>query len=87
MSWATWLLITGVHALCVVLHVRRPGPLGSCSPLCPLGVLCCKCGVVGCLTLVHWCVRLVCCTVCVVSLATWFLITGVYAGHVVLHVR
>ena len=33
-SWATWLLFTGVHALCVVLLVRCPGPLGSCSPVC-----------------------------------------------------
>ena len=38
-SWATWLLFTGVPARCVVLLVRCPGPLGSCSPVCPLGVL------------------------------------------------
>ena len=35
-SWATWLLFTGVPAWCVVLRVRCPGPLGSCSPVCPL---------------------------------------------------
>ena len=40
-SWATWLLFTGVLAPCVVLYVRCPGPLGSCSPGCSLGVLCC----------------------------------------------
>ena len=40
MSWATWLLFTGVPARCVVVPVRCPGPLGSCSPVCPLGVLC-----------------------------------------------
>ena len=28
-SWAPWLLITGVRAPCVVLPVRCPGPLGS----------------------------------------------------------
>ena len=35
-SWASWLLFTGVLARCVVLHVRCPGPLGSCSPMCVL---------------------------------------------------
>ena len=35
-SWASWLLLTGVLARCVVLHVRCPGPLGSCSPVCVL---------------------------------------------------
>ena len=33
-SWASWLPFTGVHALCVVLRVRCPGPLGSRSPVC-----------------------------------------------------
>ena len=32
---------TGTRHWCVVLLVRCRGPLGSCSPLCPLGVLCC----------------------------------------------
>ena len=36
-SWATWLLFTGVPARCVALLVRCPGPLGSCSPVSPLG--------------------------------------------------
>ena len=35
-SRAGWLLFTGVLARCVVLHVRCPGPLGSCSPVCVL---------------------------------------------------
>ena len=46
-SWATWLLFTGVLASRVVLRVRCPGPLGSRSPVRPLGVLCCVCGVLG----------------------------------------
>ena len=41
LSTATWPLFTGVPARCVVLGVRRPGPLGSCSPVCSFGVLCC----------------------------------------------
>ena len=44
-SWASWLLFTGVHARCVVLHVRCPGRLGSCSPVCSLGALWCVCDV------------------------------------------
>ena len=35
-SWASWLLFTGVLARCVVLRVRCPGPLGSCPPVCVL---------------------------------------------------
>ena len=35
-SWATWFLFTSVLAWCVVLRVRCPGPLGSCSPVCAL---------------------------------------------------
>ena len=41
-SWATWLLFTRVLARQVVLRVRCPGPLGSCSPVHTLGVLCCS---------------------------------------------
>ena len=37
-SWAPWLRFTGVHPLCVVLYVRRPGPPGSCSPVRVLAV-------------------------------------------------
>ena len=40
-SWATWLLFTGVLPQCVALCVRCPGQLGSCSPVCSLSVLCC----------------------------------------------
>ena len=75
-SWAPWLLFTGVPARCVVLRVRYPGPLGSCSPVCPLGVLCCVCGILGHLAPVHRCARSVRCFVCVVSWANWLLFTS-----------
>ena len=77
LSWTTWLLFTSVPAWFVVLRVRCPGPLGSCSPVRPLGVLCCVWGVLGQLAPVHRCVRLVCCFVCAVSWAIWLLFTGV----------
>ena len=86
-SWATWLLFTSVPARCVVLRVRRPGPPGSCSPVCPLGVLFCVCGVLGLLAPVHQCARSVCCVGCAVSWASWLLFTGVPARCVVSHVR
>ena len=76
-SWATWLLFTGVPARFVVLCLRCPGPLGFCSPVCPLGVLCCVCGVLGHLAPVHRCARSVCCFACAVSRASWLLFTGV----------
>ena len=85
-SWATWLLFTRVPAWCVVLRVRCPGPLGSCSPVRPLGALLCLCGVLGHLAPVHRCVRSVCCVACAVSWATWLLFTGVPARCVVLRV-
>ena len=85
-SRATWLLFTVAPARCVALRVRCPGPLGSCSPVCPLGVLCCVCGVLGHLTPVHRCARAVCCVVSEVSWATWLLFTGVSARCVVLRV-
>ena len=85
-SWASWLLFTGVPARCVVLLVRRPGPSGSCSPVCPLGVLCCVCSVLGLLAPVHRCARSVCCVACAVSWASWLLFTGVPARCVVLRV-
>ena len=78
-SWATWLLFTGVPARCVALRVRCPGPLGSCSPVCPLGVLFCVCAVLGNLASVHRCACLVRCSSCAVSWATWLLFTGVPA--------
>ena len=86
-SWASWLLFTGVPAQCVVLRVRCPGPPGSCSPVRPLGVLCCVCGVLGLPAPVHRCARSVCCVGCAVSCASWLLFTGVPARGVVLRVR
>ena len=86
-SWATWLLLTGVRARCVVLRVPCPGPLGSCSAMCPLGVLCCVCGVLGHLAPVHRCARSVLCFPCAVSWATWLLFTLAPARWVVLRVR
>ena len=86
-SWATWLLFTGVPARCVVLLVRCPGPLGSRSPVCQLGALLCVCGVLGHLAPVYRCARSVCCFACAVSWANWFLFTKVPAWCVVLLVR
>ena len=86
-SWATWLLFTCVPAPCVVLRVRCPGPLSSCSPVYPLGVLCCVCGALGHLATVHWCARSVRCVASAVSWATWLLFTGVHVRRVVLRVR
>ena len=56
-SWATWLLFTSVPARCVLLSVRCPGPFGSCSPVCPLGVFCRACGALDHLAPVQWCAR------------------------------
>ena len=86
-SRATWPLFTGAPARYVALRVRCPGPLGSCSPVCPLGVLCCMCGVLGHLAPVDRCARSVCCVACVASWARWPLFTGVPARCVVLLVR
>ena len=87
MSSITWLLFIGVPALSFVLFVRCPGPPGSCSPVCPLGVLCCVCGVLGHLAPDHRCARSVCCVACAVSLAPWRPFTGAPARCVVLRVR
>ena len=86
-SWATWLQVTGVLARRVVLRARCPGQLGSCSPPCPLGALCCVCGVWGHLAPVHRCARSACCIVSAVSWATWLLCPGAHAWCVVLCVR
>ena len=86
-SWASWLLFTGVHALRVVLRVRRPGPPGSCSPVCTPCVWCCVYGVLGSLAPVHRCARPACGVVCTVSWASRLLFTGVHALCVVLLVR
>ena len=55
------LLFTGVPARFAVVRLRCPGPAGSCSPVCSLGVLCCMCGPLG-----HWAPihRCVCCVRC-----------------------
>ena len=86
-SWAAWLLFTGALARGVVLRVRCPWPLGSCSPGCSLGMSCRVCGVLGLLAPVQRCARSACCVVCAVSWATWLLFTGVLARRVVLRVR
>ena len=86
-SWAPRLLFTGVHALCVVLRVRRPGPPGSCSPVCTPCVWCCVYGVLGSPAPVHRCARPVCGVVCTVSWAPWLLFTGAHALRVVSCVR
>ena len=86
-SWATWLLFTGVPARCGALRVRCPGPLGSRSPVCPLSVLCCVCGVLGHLAPVRRCACSLCCFACAVSWVTWLLFTGVPALSFVLFVR
>ena len=86
-SWATWLLLTGVPARWVVLCVRCPGPLDSCSPVCLRGLLCCVCGVLGHLAPVHRCARSVSCLACAVSWARWLLFIGVPVGCVVFRVR
>ena len=86
-SWASWLLFTGVHALCVVSCVRRPGPPGSCSPVCTPCVWCCVYGVLGSRASVHRCARPACGVVRTVSWAFRLLFTGVYALCVVLRVR
>ena len=83
-SWATWLLFTGVPARCVALPLRCPGPLGSCSPVRPLGALLCVCNVLGHLAPVHRCARVVCHIAYAVSWATWVLFTGAPARCFVL---
>ena len=86
-SWATWLPSTGALAGCVVLRVRCPGPLGSCSPVRPPGVLCCVCGVLGHLAPVNRCARSVGCFACAVSWASSLQFIGVPVRFVVLRVR
>ena len=87
MSWATWLLFTGAHARCVVSRVQCPGQLGSCSPVCMLGALCCMCGVLGHFAPVRSRACSVHCVACVVSWRMRLLFTGVPARCVVLRVR
>ena len=80
-------MFTGVPARCVALRSRDPGPLGSCSTVCPFGVLCCVCCVLGHLAPVHRCARSLPCFACAVYWATWLLFTGVPALFVVLRLR
>ena len=86
-SWATWLLLTGAPARCVALPVQCPEPLGYCSPVCPLVVLCCVCGVLDHLARVHRCARPLCCVACALSWATWRLFTGAHTRCVALRVQ
>ena len=86
-SWASRLLFTGVHALCVVSRVSRPGPPGSCSPVCTLCAWCCVYGVLGLPAPVHRCARPACGVACTASWASRLLFTGVHALRVVLRVR
>ena len=86
-SWASRLLFTGAHALCVVLWVRCPGPPGSCSPVRTLCLWCCVYGVLGLLAPVHRFARSVCGVACTASWASRLLFTGVHALCVVLRVR
>ena len=86
-SWATWLLFTGVPVRGIVLCVRCPGPLGSCSPVCLPCWLLCLCSVLGHLTSVHRCPCSVCCVACAVSCATWLLFIVVRTPSFALLVR
>ena len=86
-SWATWLLFTGVLPRWAVLRARCPGPLGSCSPVCSLGALCCVCSVLHHLAPGHRCARSVRFVACAVSWASWLLFTGVHTWCFVFCVR
>ena len=86
-SWATWLLFTGVIPWSIVLCVQCPVPLGSCPPECPLGALCCVCGVLGHLAPVRRCVCAMSCVwsaqACVCGCVSARL--GVAAGCALVH--
>ena len=83
----TWPLSTGVPPRCAVFCVQCPGPLGSCSPVCPLRALWCVCGVRGPLAPIHRCARWERCVACAMSCTTWFLFTDVLTWSAVLLVR
>ena len=85
--WSIWLQFTRVPARCVVLRVRCPGPLGSCSPVCLLGVFCCVRGVLGHFAPDQRCARSLRYVLCVVSCATLLLFTAVLAWCAVLRLR
>ena len=86
-SWAPWLLFSVVLAPCLVLRVQRPGPPGSCSPLCTPCVWCCVHGFLGLLALAHRRARSVCGVAGAVSWAAWSLFTGVHVRCVFLRAR
>ena len=86
-SWATSLLFTGVLARCIVLCVRCPGPIGSCSPLCPLGVFGLGVRCPGPLPRVNRGARSLRCLAGAVSWAHLLLFAGVLARCIALHVR
>ena len=86
-SWASWLLFTGVRARCAVFSFWYPGPLGSCSPVCVCGVLCGVHSVLGLVASVHRCARSVCGVLYMVSLASWLLLSGVLLWCIVRSVR
>ena len=68
-SWATWLLFTGVPAwrvLCRVFRVLGPVAPVHRRAVCLFGVLCVVCGVPGHVAPVHGCACSVCCVVCAV---------------------
>ena len=58
-------------ARCVVLLLRCPGPLGSCSRVCALCALSCVCSVRGYLASAALCARSVRRVACAVSRAIW----------------
>ena len=66
-----------------MLVVCCPSQLGSRSPVCSLGALCCVCGVLGHLAPVHRSAPSVRCVACAISSATRPLFAGVLAQCVV----
>ena len=82
-SWGVGSLLSLGRPTCA----RCPGPLGSCSPVCSRGLVCCDCGVLGHLAPGHRCARSVWYVACAASWAPWPPFTGVPAGCVVLRVR
>ena len=82
LSWASWLLFTGVPVLCVAWCVRCTGLLGSRSPLRPCGVCCVACSVSWASWLLFTgvlCAFSVGSVLCAVYWATWLLFTGALA--------
>ena len=80
--WGVCSFLSLIRPMCA----RCPGPLGSCSPVCSRGLLCCVCGVLGHLAPVQRCARSVWCVARAVSRAPWLPFTGVPAECVVLRV-